>query len=971
MNDIIAELKRLVLEPGTRLGPYEVTARIGAGGMGEVYRARDTRLNRDVALKILPDAVAGDNDRLSRFRNEARALSALNHPHIVTIYEVGQVGASSFIAMEVVEGETLRERLRRGPLPLRDAIEIVLQTARAIGAAHEKGLVHRDIKPENVMIRRDGYVKVLDFGLAVLRTGAETGQSLTLGTFDTVAAAAAGTPAYMSPEQLDESRTDARSDVFSLGVLLCESVTGKNPFARAGVLETVSAIAQTPEPAVTLIADLPPSLTAIILKALHKNPADRYPAVSDLAADLQCAIGTLDRPAGHAERRRRGMGRQAIAWVVVLLLIASAAALGYRRLERQRWVREQAIPAITRLAADEKFVSAFRLVRTAEQYLPGDPQLARAAAASTRIASIQSSPPGAIVEVDDYLSPGGGWLRLGTTPLDNVRIPRGYLRWRASKTGVGELISAPDPSGRMQFDLGRAGAAPPQMVPVPGGPWADSLAFLGWLGPYTLPAFFVDRFEVTNREYQTFVNQGGYSKPEYWKQPFVRDGRPLTWAEAMDLFRDTTQRPGPSTWEAGHYPTDKGDYPVAGVSWFEAAAYAEFAGKSLPVIAQAYKVAPSDLDGYVVRLSNLSGNLAPVGQFAGLGPYGTYDAVGNVREWSLNASDGGLRFVIGRQAGSYGPEVLPPFDRSALNGFRCVRNNGPIPVDAAAPRPLLRRDFSKAKPATDNVFRIYRNMYAYDRLPLHATVEAVPENGGDWTTEKIAFDAAYGNDRVVAFLFLPKHTPPPFQTVVFFPSARVNFLTSSAALGDMSFVDYVIKSGRAVIYPLYAGLYERRASAPVLPGPTLERETTVEWSKDLGRSIDYLESRPDIDASRLGYLGVSQGSAYGVILASLEDRLKAVVFLDGGYFQQENPLTGMDQADFAPRLTKPVLMVNGRYDATFPLESAQRPMFRMLGAPDAEKRHVIFDTPHDVTLRRSDLVREVLAWYDKYLGRVR
>jgi predicted esterase len=172
------------------------------------------------------------------------------------------------------------------------------------------------------------------------------------------------------------------------------------------------------------------------------------------------------------------------------------------------------------------------------------------------------------------------------------------------------------------------------------------------------------------------------------------------------------------------------------------------------------------------------------------------------------------------------------------------------------------------------------------------------------------------------------------------------------------------------MYPIYRGIYERHVSAPVLPGPTLTREMTVDWSKDLGRAVDYLETRSDIDAAHIGYLGVSQGAAYGVILAALEERLKAVVLLDGGYFQQENPIAGMDQADFAPRLTRPVLMVNGRYDATFPFESAQVPLFHMLGTPAADKRQVVFETPHDVRLRRDDLVREVLAWYDKYLGRV-
>jgi dienelactone hydrolase len=325
--------------------------------------------------------------------------------------------------------------------------------------------------------------------------------------------------------------------------------------------------------------------------------------------------------------------------------------------------------------------------------------------------------------------------------------------------------------------------------------------------------------------------------------------------------------------------------------------------------------------------------------------------------------------MLGRQASSYGPEALSPFDRSPLNGFRCVMNAEALPEETLASRPLLNRDFSKVTPASDDVFRVYRSMYVYDRTPLDAEVQTAPDATEDWTKHKITFNAAYGNERMTAFLFLPKRTRPPLQVVVFFPSARVDFLQSSADLGDLSFVDYVIKSGRAVIYPIYQGMYERQKKVQlVLPGPTLGRDVTIDWSRDLGRAVDYLQTRSDIDASRVGYLGVSQGAASGVIFAALEDRLKAVVLLDGGYFQHKHPLPGMDQADFAPRLKKPVLMVNGRYDATFPYESAQLPMFRMLGTPSADKRHVVFDTPHDVRLRRDDLVREVLGWFDKYLG---
>jgi hypothetical protein len=948
---------------------YRIAGRIGAGGMGVVYRAVDEQLRRPVALKFLSPSFARDTDRLGRFRNEAHTLSALNHPHIVTIYEIGEA-AAPFIAMELVDGRTLRARLGEGRVPVRDAVAWTIEIARALTAAHERGIVHRDIKAENVMVRPDGYVKVLDFGVAVLRPAGDHSSSFLTASLETVPATVAGTPAYMSPEQLEGDAVDARSDLFSLGVLFCELVTGRNPFARDSVLETISAIQRTPAPAVQSMTDVPDEVRDVIHKTLQREPAARFQSASDLVAALRQVQTNLDVAVPMRAGKRPSLRRYAAA-ATVIIAASGAAAFLYHRSERRHWVREEAAPAIARLAGEDKSVEAYRLIEQAEQYLPDDPGLRRAVATATRVGSVHSTPPGAVVDVQDYLSPKGRWLRLGTTPLDHVRIPAGYLRWRVSTPGAGQAatLTAPLPADVLDFDLDAAARAPEGMVPVPGGVWTDSLAFVGWLGPYELPPFYIDKFEVTNRQYQVFVDKGGYRNATYWKEPFIDRGRELSWDMAIERFRDATGRPGPATWEGGHYPEGQGDYPVSGVSWFEAAAYAEFAGKRLPVIAQGYKAAPAATDRFAVALGNLSGTPAPAGRFDALGPFGTEDLIGNVREWYWNAS-GPNRFALGRQASSYGPEALSPFDRSPLNGFRCVRNEGALPDDTTAPRTLLARNFAEAQPAGEAQFALYRELYAYDRTPLNASLEAVPDSSVDWTRQKITINAAYGNERLPLHLFLPKQTKPPYQTVIFFPSARVNFLASSTDLGDLSFIDYVIKSGRAVLYPIYQGLYERHSGRPTLPGPTLQREVLIAWSKDLGRSIDYLESRPDIDTHHFAYLGVSQGSAYGVILAALEKRLQAVVLLDGGFFQQTDPIAGVDQADFAPRLTTPVLMVNGRFDATFPYDSAQAPLFRMLGTPAADKREVVFDTPHDVRLRRTDLVREVLAWLDKYLGRI-
>ena len=945
---------------------YRVERVIDRGGMGVVYEAIDEQLGRRVAIKVLAAETQTDPARLEQFRAEARTLSALNHPSIVTIHEVGTIGDTPFIAMELVEGQTLGTRLRFGPLILRDALDVGVQVARALAAAHEKGIIHRDIKPENLMIRDDGYVKVLDFGVAVLRPQPAPGQTLlAAATRGNETFVVAGTPAYMSPEQVESARVDARSDLFSLGVTLCEALTGTNPYARPSVLDTLTSIGQAHAPAEPAVVSLPKPVRSILLKLMQKNPADRYRSAAELAGELQ----RLERElvAARGWRGRRGFGAIAAAAIVAAIAVG---AFAWRDAEHRRWAREEALPQIARLAAQEKTTVALPLVATAQRYLRRDPELARVVAAATRRASIHSTPEGAVVEVKDYGSPDEPWLKLGTTPLENAQIPGGYLRWRVSDPRLGELVTAPFPADVMSFDLDKAAKAPRGMVPVRAGPVGDYSAFFGVID-YQLPSFYIDRFEVTNRDYQEFIDKGGYTTASYWKQPFVRDGQALTWNEAMTLFRDSTGRPGPATWTGGHYPEGKGDYPVSGVSWFEAAAYAEFAGKSLPVLAQAAQVTPNDADRYIVPLSNDSENLAPVGRFEGLGPYGTYDLVGNVREWYWNEAQAGVRFLLGRLANSYGPEALSPFDRSALNGFRCVVNEGDIPADALAPRPPLNRNFSKATPATDDMFAAYRAMYAYDKTPLDAKLEGLPEDAEHWTRQRITFNTAYGKGRMAAYLFLPKGVRPPFQVVVFFPSARVNDLPSSDELGDLTFMDYVVESGRAVMYPIYQTLYERHAEmSPDDAGPTFARQRIIDWSKDLGRSIDYLATREDIDMDRVGYLGVSQGAAEGVFLVALEDRFKAVVMLDGGFFQFEHPIPGTDQVDFAPRVKKPVLMVNGRYDWTFPPLSSQNPFFEMLGTAPADKRHVVLDTPHDVRLRRDDLTREVLAWFDAYLGQV-
>jgi eukaryotic-like serine/threonine-protein kinase len=946
-GSLLADPTRTVAAPGAQLGPYKIEAQIGAGGMGTVYRAIDTRLGRVVAIKVAAERYS------ERFQLEARAISTLNHPHVCTLYDVGP----TYLVMEFIEGSTLAAEIKKGPLAPAMVARYGAQIAGALAEAHARGIVHRDLKPSNIMITPHG-VKVLDFGLAKMLSDPGITESNTI----------MGTPAYMAPEQVEGKVPSSSTDLFALGLVLYEMSVGKLPFPGASLGQMLSSGSHTAVPAPSRErVGVPPVLDGLVAKLLEKDPAKRPQSASGVARELSALADRLTAP--PAGFRLRPVF--AIPAIILLLVLVAGGVWLYRRSEQRHWAREQAIPEINRLATQTP-LAAFLVLQKAEKVLPGDPQLAPIAKSLTRRVSIQSSPPGASVEIQDYRSAKGTWLPLGATPISGVSIPNGYFRWKVSKPGVGQLLVAPETDNTMQFDLAPAGT-PSGMVHVPKGRAGGMIDFIGWVINY-LPAYDIDQFEVTNRQYQEFVDRGGYQKRQYWKQKFMKDGKEIAWDQAMDLFRDPTGRPGPSTWKGGHFPQGQPDYPVSGVSWYEAAAYAEFESKSLPTITQWYQVAPPDLAVFSVSQSNFSGH-GPwrAGSSPNVGPFGTYDLSGNVREWSFNAVEADRRFVLGgawhtQPYQAADPEALPPFDRSELNGFRCVRNSEPLPANAVAPVVGYARDFAKAKPVSDEVFRAYQSMYAYDRTPLNVQSEGVVENTADWTKEKITIDAGYGNERLPLFLFLPKNVHPPFQTVLFYPSARVYFNPSSQDLGDLQFVDYIIQSGRALLYPIYKGTYERVGKRG-LPGAYGDLNLLIQESKEVRRSIDYVETRGDLDKSKLAYLGVSAGTADGVIFTALEDRFKAIVFLDGGFFLSP-VLAARDQVNYAPRIKKPVLMANGRYDFTFSVERAQNPLFRMLGTPEADKRHVVFDTPHDISQDKPELSKEVLAWLDKYLGRV-
>jgi TolB-like protein len=324
-----------MLAPGTTLGPYQILDPLGAGGMGEVYRARDQRLGRDVAIKVIPAGLARDPERLLRFEQEARAAGALNHPNVCTIHDVGTHDGAPFVVMELLEGESLRSRLDAGAVPTRKAIEYVIQAARGLAEAHEKGIVHRDLKPENLFVTRDGRVKVLDFGLAKLTRPellAPAGEQ-PVSIAPSESGVILGTVGYMAPEQVRGEAADARSDLFALGAILYESLTGARPFHGVSSIETLHAILnEDPPSAPPGGRALPPGLESIVRHCLEKSPAERFQSARDLAFHLEAAAGAtvVARPeAGGAPARSRGprTGPGARVLGVLLLLVGAVAAL--------------------------------------------------------------------------------------------------------------------------------------------------------------------------------------------------------------------------------------------------------------------------------------------------------------------------------------------------------------------------------------------------------------------------------------------------------------------------------------------------------------------------------------------------------------------------------------------------------------------------------------------------------------------
>jgi formylglycine-generating enzyme required for sulfatase activity/dienelactone hydrolase len=732
----------------------------------------------------------------------------------------------------------------------------------------------------------------------------------------------------------------------------------------------ISAILRdAPPPVRSLRPDAPPELERVVLRCLQKDRANRYPTASEIVPDLEaCAERLFARRAGIGRTLRTR--RVAIFAALFILALGAVVVPRLQRATRARWAKEEAMPEIARLTEAGDYYGAFQLAREAERALPGDPRLRRMLESVTLPIPIATRPAGAEVLVKRYASPEAAWESLGKTPIPDARVPYAIMRWKITKPGFEAIEAAPfgeQPFGELAggLVLEPEGTRPPGMVRVPGGFYR-----LRELPPVTLGDFWLDQYEVTNKQFKEFVDHGGYETPAHWP-PIVEEGRAIAWSEAAGRFRDTTGRPGPASWEVGSYPEGRAEFPVSGVSWYEASAYCAFAHKTLPTVYHWYKAAAQRQVSDILGLSNLGTKRpARVGSHQGLGAYGTYDMAGNVKEWAWNET-GGKRYALGgawnEPAYMYQSlDALPPLERSPSIGLRCARAVHPLEAALLAPMNLAVTP-DRPPPATDAAFEAWRGIYAYSRSELRARVDAVDDSSPHWRKETVSYNAAYGGERITAFVFVPRGATPPYQAVLWVPGGEAFLFPSSQSLTSPFLYDFLPRSGRLLVYPVYKGTYERR-----IPFSTASewRDLMIQWSKDIGRTLDYLEARKDVDMGRVGYYGLSSGARDGPIFMSIDRRFKAGVLLGGGLDGEDwELLPEVNAFNFAPRCRVPILMINGRDDFLMPVEPTQRLFFRLLGAPEGQKRHALLAGGH----LPSDLlgiVRETLAWFDRQLGPV-
>ncbi|MCA9196394.1 MAG: SUMF1/EgtB/PvdO family nonheme iron enzyme [Planctomycetales bacterium] len=893
--------------------------------------------------------------------------------------------------------------------------------------AHQLGVVHRDLKPNNILVSPDGTPKLLDFGIAkALETTDPEGDSIS------VTGESPMTPSYASPEQLKGQPCTLASDVYSLGLILFELLSGSWPYSQKSGpahLVTHCVLSETPLPpsrqvrrhhvtskpdsniVVTanrqsrppvgidslaqqrstsshaLIRTLRGDLDNLTMMAIQKDPARRYTSAQELLNDIERYFAKMPlRACGDSLLYITGklLRRHAMTSLLLsLIIILSMGGLfALRSIQRKLYVSEQ-LQSIIQLRDSYQTLKAFHSATELVRKFPANTQAQELLSSVTADAHIDVDWDGTEILYRPAIDPGQPWRKLGVSPYQGkVPIARLHLCFRnpghEDVIILGKIEQEPYFPYEFQTRLKQQYSAPERMQWVPANTETKIFADAN---KYTIQdAFYIDRYEVTNLEFQEFIQQGGYETKEYWPD-FFEDGQAVLFEDGIDRFRNAvTHKPAPSTWTDGKIPVGLEEHPVHGISWYEAAAYAKFRGKSLPTIYHWYAAAATYFAAAIVPQSNFaSGSTVPVGKLHGIGPFGTEDMAGNVCEWCTTKTPDGFHFAIGGMWSDQGYmyadlAIRSPFSRAIGAGIRCVKYTAEVPTELAADRRLERPNYEQVGQApnygSQDLFdEFYQPFYDYDRDDLKFQCDFNAQKFG-YPCIRITYKPAYETDMEgVIYLFLPdaRKFAKPFQAMIFFPGASGLYWDELETIEPFDFQH----NGRVTIYPVYWGISERR-SPQFTDGyprkdPTYD-EAIRRIALDYRRSLDIAEQLPDlIDSSKIAYYGYSWGAGLGPLMLAIDNRCQAAVLHCGGVPpNRANAIT--ETSNFFPYVRTPTLMVNCKFDAVFP-KPAQEAMFLNFRLLDAsQKKYLVYDTDYGHCAPREGHVIQAQKWMDQHMG---
>lgn len=685
---------------------------------------------------------------------------------------------------------------------------------------------------------------------------------------------------------------------------------------------------------------------------------------------------------GESQANSRPWKKRRILVPASLLLLAAVITLGFGLNRRQKTNKAITIdlPELQNLVASTSDYEGktnweiFQRVDNLKRFLASHTDYAKLWSNVAGPISINTEPEGARIYAKAYSDPNGSWKDLGKSPITDQPFPRGVSRIKIELEGyktqydiLYQVFGRPENINPRNYKLFRQEQVPEGMVYV--GAFRGNWQNTGTLAEKYVGAFWVDQFEVTNKEYKEFIESGGYEDQDFWQFPFLLDGDTLDWEDAMSRFKDQTHRFGPTDWQLGKYTEGEDSIPVSGISWYEAAAYAAFRKKALPTVYHWTYLSHLQAAPEIVKLGNFDGQRpAKIGSYSSMSRFGTYDLAGNVSEWVHN-SRGANKTIMGgnwEEPSYFYSEryAITPWTRSRRLGFRCIRyENDTLRNELEENDGNPDRDFSKVQPVTEEVFEMIRSNYQYRKQPMHPRILS-RKDSTDWTIEKVVIDVPYEDTPMQIHLYLPKNSKPPYQAIIYYPHIGSLYSNSMEDMRIDWWFDFIFQSGRALIWPVY---YNTHGRGKIVPNDYQTwRLASINMIKDFQITCDYLETREDFDTEKLAYLGSSWGGFMSPYVLAIEKRIKTGIVSAFGVLSNGD-YPEMDQISYLPRVTIPMLMLNGKFDFDFTLKT-QQAYYDFLGTPEEHKRWIAYDHVHGAPY--AELVNESLAWLDKYLGPV-